>query len=177
MKAKSTQKAFDMQVKDGTPLADFSCSIARTLDLVGEWWTLLILRDLFAGMSRYDEIREDLGIASNMLAARLKRLLAAGIVVREVAPEDARSWCYQLTDKGRDLFPVILSLMAWGDKWTTAPGRQPVLMVHEECGKVTAAVPTCSVCRKPLALDQLRFLPGPGARVGPGTARVGKYLT
>jgi len=127
-------------------------------------------------MSRYDEIREDLGIASNMLAARLKRLVAAGLVERETDPADARSWLYRLTPKGRDLYPVILSLMAWGDKWTTAPGRQPVVMVHEDCGHVTAAVPTCSVCREPLALERLRFLPGPGAREGPGTARVGRYL-
>ena len=159
-----------------TNFADFNCSIARTLDMVGEWWTLLILRDLFAGMSRYDEIREDLGIASNMLAARLKRLLDAGIVERAVAPDDARSWRYGLTEKGRDLFPVVLSLMAWGDKWTAGPGRQPVLMVHEGCGKVTAAVPSCSVCREPLALDELKFLVGPGASAGPGTARVGRYL-
>ncbi|MBC7602881.1 MAG: helix-turn-helix transcriptional regulator [Ramlibacter sp.] len=167
-----------MQVKKPTPVfSDFSCSIARALDLVGEWWTLLIVRDLFAGMSRYDEIREDLGIASNMLAARLKRLLDAGIVEREVAPDDARSWEYRLTDKGHDLYPVILSLMAWGDKWTTAPGQQPVMVVHKACGKVTAAVPSCSVCREPLGLDDLTFLPGPGARSGPGTARVGRYLS
>jgi DNA-binding HxlR family transcriptional regulator len=160
-----------------TAFADFSCSIARTLDVVGEWWTLLILRDLFAGLSRYDEIQQDLGIASNILAARLKRLRDEGLVERQVAPEDARSWRYQLTERGRDLYPVIISLMAWGDKWLTPPGKQPVLMVHESCGHVTAAVPSCSVCHEPLALETLTFLPGPGARSGPGTARVGDYLT
>ncbi|MRD48285.1 transcriptional regulator [Caenimonas koreensis DSM 17982] len=167
-----------MQAKKTAPgFSDFSCSIARALDVVGEWWTLLIVRDLFAGMSRYDDIREDLGIASNMLAARLKRLLDAGIVERDVAPDDARSWEYRLTPKGRDLYPVILSLMAWGDKWATEPGQQPVMVVHKSCGEVTAAVPSCSVCREPLALADLTFLPGPGARSGPGTARVGRYLT
>lgn len=165
-----------MQVTDRTALADFSCSIARSLDLVGEWWTLLIVRDLFAGMSGFDEIQQDLGIASNMLAARLKRLRAAGLVEREVAPHDARSWHYRLTGKGRDLYPVLLSLMAWGDKWLTADGRQPVLVVHQACGSVTAAVPSCSVCREPLALADLRFVAGPGAREGPGTARIGRYL-
>lgn len=165
-----------MQATDKTAFADFSCSIARTLDLIGEWWTLLILRDLFAGMSRYDEIQQDLGIASNMLATRLKRLREAGLVEREVAQGDARSWCYRLTDKGRDLYPLLLSLMAWGDKWLAAPGQQPVLMVHETCGNVTAAVPSCSVCRQPMALEELKFLAGPGAREGPGTARVGRYL-
>ncbi|MEO7548520.1 MAG: helix-turn-helix domain-containing protein [Ramlibacter sp.] len=156
--------------------SDFACSIARTLDVIGEWWTLLILRDLFVGMTRYDEIQQDLGIASNVLAARLKRLLAAGLIRREAAPDDGRSWNYALTAQGRDLYPVLLSLMAWGDKWMTPPGRQPVLMVHAACGQVTAPVPACSVCSKPLPLEEIRFFPGPGGKEGPGTARVGRYL-
>jgi DNA-binding HxlR family transcriptional regulator len=156
--------------------SDFACSIARTLDLIGEWWTVLILRDLFAGMSRYDEIQRDLGIASNILAARLKRLRDAGLVERTPDPEDARRWCYRLTDKGRDLYPVLLTMMAWGDKWLAGAGEQPVLTVHTKCRQVTAAVPTCSVCNLPLALEDVRFLPGPGAKPGPGTAEVGRYL-
>lgn len=166
-----------MQAKSDKPgFGDFACSIARTLDVVGEWWTLLILRDLFAGMTRNDEIQADLGIASNMLAARLKRLLDAGLVEREADPQDARSWRYTLTGRGRELYPVLLSLMAWGDKWLSPPGRQPVLVVHEACGQVTAAVPACSVCHQPLALHELKFLPGPGGRESPGTARMGRYL-
>ncbi|MBI2772827.1 MAG: helix-turn-helix transcriptional regulator [Burkholderiales bacterium] len=156
--------------------ADFSCSIARTLDVIGEWWTLLVLRDLFAGMERFDDIQQDLGIATNMLAARLKRLLDAGLVEREVAPDDGRARVYRLTARGRDLYPVLLSLMAWGDKWLAQPGEQPVLVVHQGCGKVTAAVPACSVCGEPLDLGDLKFQAGPGGRAGPGTARVGRYL-
>jgi DNA-binding HxlR family transcriptional regulator len=157
-------------------LGDFACSIARTLDIVGEWWTLLVLRDLFAGMSRFDEIQHDLGVASNVLAARLKRLLECGLLEREVAPGDARVRVYRLTEQGRDLYPVLLSLMAWGDKWLAADGRQPVLVVHRGCGNVTAAVPACSVCGKPLALEELDFNAGPGGFEGPGTARIGAYL-
>jgi len=156
--------------------SEFACSIARTLDLIGEWWTVLILRDLFAGLSRYDEIQRNLGIASNILAARLKRLRDAGLVEREADPDDARRWCYRLTEKGRDLYPVLIAMMAWGDKWIAPAGQQPVLMVHQRCGQVTAAVPACSVCSQPLALDELRFLPGPGAQPGPGTAEMGRYL-
>jgi DNA-binding HxlR family transcriptional regulator len=156
--------------------SEFACSIARTLDLIGEWWMVLILRDLFAGMESFDEIQRDLGIASNILAARLKRLRDAGIVERQADPQDARRLRYRLTQKGRDLYPVLIAMMAWGDKWLAPAGKQPVLMVHERCGQVTAAVPTCSVCREPLALDDLRFLPGPGAQAGPGTAEVGRYL-
>ena len=156
--------------------SDFACSIARTVDVVGEWWTLLILRDLFAGMSRYDELQRDLGIASNILAARLQTLRESGLVERTVDPDDARRWCYALTAKGRELYPVLLALMAWGDKWMAAPGRQPVLVVHTRCGQVTAAVPCCSVCRTPLALEELEFQVGPGAKAGPGTAEMGRYL-
>jgi DNA-binding HxlR family transcriptional regulator len=156
--------------------SDFACSIARTIDVVGEWWTLLILRDLFAGMNRYDALQRDLGIASNILAARLKTLREAGLVERTPDPDDARRWCYALTDKGRELYPVLLALMALGDKWMAAPGRQPVLVMHATCGQVTAAVPCCSVCRAPLALEDLRFLPGPGGRTGAGTAEMGRYL-
>ena len=157
-------------------LGDFACSIARTLDIVGEWWTLLVLRDLFAGMSRFDELQQDLGVASNVLAARLKRLVEAGLVEREVGADDARVRLYRLTAKGRELYPVLLSLMAWGDKWLAGPGRQPVLVVHRGCGKVTAAVPSCSICGEPLALEQLAFEAGPGGRSGPGTAVIGAYL-
>ena len=156
--------------------AGFACSIARTIDVVGEWWSPLILRDLFAGMSRYDELQRDLGIASNVLAARLQTLRDAGLVERTPDPADARRWCYALTEQGRDLYPVLLALMAWGDKWQAAPGQQPVLVRHKRCGAVTAAVPACSVCREPLALDELQFDAGPGGRAGPGTAEIGRYL-
>ena len=120
--------------------SDFACSIARAVDLAGEWWTPLILRDLFAGMSRFDAIQRDLGIASNILAARLQKLRDEGIVEREADPQDARRWCYSLTQKGRELYPVLLALMAWGDKWLAPAGRQPVLVVHKTCRSVTAAV-------------------------------------
>jgi DNA-binding HxlR family transcriptional regulator len=157
-------------------LGDFACSIARTLDIVGEWWTLLVLRDLFAGITRFDELQQDLGVASNVLAARLKRLVEAGLVEREVGPDDARVRLYRLTARGRELYPVLLSLMAWGDKWLAGPGHQPVLVVHRSCGQVTAAVPSCSICGEPLALEQLDFQAGPGGRSGPGTAVIGAYL-
>lgn len=156
--------------------SDFACSIARTLDVVGEWWSLLIVRDLMAGMSRYDELQRDLGVASNVLAARLQTLREAGVIERRPDPADARRWCYALTDKGRDLYPVLLSLMAWGDKWQSPPGAQPVLVRHTACGAVTAAVPACSVCRAPLAFADLEFTAGPGGRMGPGTAEIGRYL-
>ena len=160
-----------------TAFHEFSCSIARTLDVVGEWWTLLILRDLFAGMTRYDEIQRDLGLASNVLAARLKRLLEAGLIERENAPDDGRAYNYRLSAKGRDLYPVMLALLAWGDKWQTPPGAEPLLVIHTGCGKLTVAQPHCACCGEPMALEDIRFAPGPGGRTASGTARMHAYLS
>ena len=159
-----------------TPLADFACSIARTLDIVGEWWTLLVLRDLFLGVERFDELQRDLGLASNVLSARLRKLVAARVVDRLPVPGDARASRYVLTERGRDLYPVLLSLMAWGDKWLAGRAGPPLALRHRRCGAVTAAVPHCSVCGEPLALHDLDFGPGPGGRAGPGTAVVAQRL-
>lgn len=150
--------------------ADFACSIARTLDLVGEWWTPLIVRDLFLGIDRFDELQRDLGLASNVLAARLRTLVEAGVVERQPLPDDRRSARHVLTERGRDLYPVLLSLMAWGDKWLAGAAGAPLQVVHARCGAVTAAVPHCSVCGEPLALHEVQFRAGPGGRHGEGTA-------
>ncbi len=157
--------------------ADFSCSIARTLDVIGEWWTLLIVRDLFLGLDRFDELQRDLGLASNVLTARLKRLVEQGIVERRPDPADKRVRRYQLTQQGRELYPVLLALTTWGDKWRTAPGQAPLQLRHADCGKLTHAVPACAECGEPLSLASLVFEPGPGGRAGPGTALIGQALT
>src|ERR1700722_16617576 len=99
-------------------LADARCPIARTTDLVGEWWSFLILRDAFRGIRRFDEFQSSLGIARNMLSRRLKRLVEAGLL--ETHPYSERPpprHEYRLTDKGRDFYPVIMTLMAWGNRW------------------------------------------------------------
>jgi DNA-binding HxlR family transcriptional regulator len=156
--------------------ADFSCSIARTLEVVGEWWTMLILRDLFLGFERFDDIQRDLGIASNVLTVRLKRLVEHGILERRADPDDKRVWRYFLTEQGRDLYPVLLALTAWGDKWRTPPGQVPLQIRHAACAHVTSAVPACAVCGETLHLDDLAFEPGPGGRAQPGTALLGQLF-
>lgn len=157
-------------------LAGFSCSIARTLDVIGEWWTILILRDLFLGFDRFDEIQRDLGVASNVLTARLKKLNESGIVERRVDAVDKRVIRYALTEQGRDLYPVLLALTAWGDKWRAAPGEAPLSIRHRDCGHVTVAVPACAVCGEPLTDDNIEYAPGPGGRTAPGTELVGQVL-
>ena len=156
--------------------AGFSCSIARTLDVAGEWWTMLILRDLFLGFDRFDDIQRNLGIASNILTVRLKRLREHGILERAADPDDKRVWRYVLTEQGRDLYPVLLALTAWGDKWRTPPGQAPLHIRHTACAHVTSAVPACAVCGETLQLADLAFEPGPGGRAQPGTALIGELF-
>lgn len=169
-----------MDYHEGMPkqsFADISCSIARTVGIIGERWTPLILRDLFAGMTKFEDIRRDLGIASNVLAARLDDLERQGIVDRRQYQTMPVRHEYVLTEKGRDLYPVIATLLAWGDKWLSAPDGPPALTVHADCGHVTTAKTVCAECGGELNADNVIHAVGPGADVGPGTALIGDYIT
>ena len=98
-------------------LADARCPIARSLDVVGEWWSILILRDAFRGVRRFDDFQTSLGIARNMLSRRLKRLVEAGLLETVPYSERPPRHEYRLTEKGRDFYPVLMTLMAWGNRW------------------------------------------------------------
>jgi DNA-binding HxlR family transcriptional regulator len=159
-----------------TSLADAHCSIARTLEVVGEWWTPLVLRDLFAGMERFDDLQRDLGVSTTVLTGRLNHLVDAGVVERHRYSAHANRFAYRLTEKGRALYPILLALMAWGDEWADAGAGPPVDLVHTGCGERTSAVPHCSSCGEPLPLDEVEPHVGPGARKGPATQLVGEHL-
>lgn len=113
------------------PKGSFSrmnCAIAQTLDQVGEWWTLLILRNAFCGMSRFDDFQDHLGIATNVLASRLDKLVQVGILDRRKSSEDRRVRDYTLTEKGLALYPLLVALTDWGERWAPNPrGRRIVL--------------------------------------------------
>jgi len=146
-----------------TSLADFRCSLARTVDIIGEWWTPMILRDAFYGRTRFEDFQRSLGIARNVLAVRLDRLVTAGIMERRRYVEHPPRDEYVLTDKGRDLFPVIAALLAWGDRWTAGDEGPPLLLIHETCGKPASLEGTCDQCGQPMTGDTVRPVPGPGA--------------
>jgi len=146
-----------------TSLAEFRCSVARTVDVLGEWWTPLIVRDAFYGRTRFEEFQTSLGIARNVLAARLNRLVEAEIMERRAYREHPPRDEYVLTDKGRDLFPVIAALLAWGDRWTAGEEGPPLLLIHETCGKPASLEGTCDQCGEPMTGDTVRPVPGPGA--------------
>jgi DNA-binding HxlR family transcriptional regulator len=136
------------------------CSIARALELVGERWSLLIVRDaLFAGTTRYVEFQRRLRIATNILQSRLDGFVEAGIMQRRtrssVGPE------YVLTEKGRDLAPALIALTQWGDRWA-APDGPPIRYTHEACGAAVDVAITCASCGALADADEVQAQPGPG---------------
>lgn len=142
---------------------DLNCSVARSLEIVGEWWTLLILRDAFLGVTRFDRFQRRLGISRNILAARLETLVSAGILEEQPYDEARGRSDYVLTEKGRALWPVLVALRQWGDEWVTGEDRAPLLTQHRACGAVTRADLVCSGCGEPIRHGDLRAVAGPGA--------------
>lgn len=157
-------------------LAEIACSIARTADLIGERWTLLVLRDLFAGLSRFEDVRRDLGIASNVLSDRLNTLERGGLIERRRYQTNPPRDEYVLTEKGRDLYPVITTIVAWGDKWLAGAEGPPALIMHSACGHPATAVTVCDNCSQPLNAENTYAAPGPGGRQGPGTALIAAHF-
>ena len=139
------------------------CSIAGALEVVGERWTLLILRDVFLGVRRFDEIQHDLGIARNVLRDRLRLLVDEGIVERRRYQERPERFEYRLTDKGRDLWPVLHAVMSWGDKHVSGPGREPTLVEHRDCGGRIDERRVCERCGEIVGSRDVRATAGPGA--------------
>ena len=124
---------------------DMNCSIGQSLEVVGEWWSLLIIRDAFFGVTRFDDFQERLGIARNVLNQRLAHLVDEGVLERVRYSEHPPRFDYVLTEQGRDLWPVIVALRQWGDHWR-APDGPPVQLVHRACGHVAELIPVCSEC-------------------------------
>ncbi len=142
-------------------VAETPCSIARTVAVVGDTWTLLVLREAFMGVRRFDVMQRDLGIARNVLADRLHALVGHGILERVQYQERPPRHEYKLTQKGLDLYPTLVSLMQWGDKYACESGP-PVEIVHKACGHITEPVLTCSHCGKELDARGVRAQAGPG---------------
>jgi len=139
------------------------CSIQQTLDVIGDRWMLLIIRNLFRGARRFSELEEDLGIAKNLLTVRLNKLVSADIVERVPYQDRPVRHEYLLTQKGRDLSPSLVALMKWGDRWCN-DGSAPTVLVHSDCGTPLMQVTHCPTCDDALDPGQIRSRPGPGAR-------------
>lgn len=142
--------------------ADMHCSVAQCLEVVGEWWSMLIVRDVFLGVSRFDDFQERLGISRNILNQRLSHLVEAGVLRKVPYSEHPPRYDYRLTDKGRDLWPVLTAMRQWGDRHA-APEGPPIVVTHKGCGHVAEAVMVCSACGEGIEARDLKVAPGPGA--------------
>jgi len=134
-----------------------TCSVARTLEIVGEKWALLALREVFLGNRRFDEMVRRTGAPRDTMTARLKTLVAAGVLERRPVSEHPPRFEYRLTQAGLDLYPVIVSLMQWGDRYL-AEGDAPMVLTHH-CGHTLGAVMACSSCGEPVLARDVRPTP------------------
>lgn len=144
-----------------TPLENLNCSVARSLDVIGEWWTLLIIRDVFMGLHRFEQIREDLGISRKVLTDRLNTLVDHGVLKK--VPIEKGFEEYRLTRKGIELHDVLVVMRQWGDKWESPKGP-PIELVHE-CGQITTAFLACDCCGEEITASNVT------AQIGPGHSR------
>jgi DNA-binding HxlR family transcriptional regulator len=146
------------------------------MEVLGDAWTALIMRDVFAGISRFDLLAEDLGLSRKTLAARLDELVRQGILERRAYSEHPPRYDYLPTDKGADLFSVIAAMLAWGDRWTAGSAGAPAVIRHTACGALTTARVLCGECGEPLTLGDVTTEAGPGGRTGPRTRVLGPLL-
>jgi DNA-binding HxlR family transcriptional regulator len=139
------------------------CSIARALEVLGERWTLLIVRDVILGLRRFDDFQRSLGVARNVLTDRLGRLVDAGILERTPYQDHPVRYEYQLTPMGRELGVPVISLMHWGDRHLAGPAGPPRLTRHHDCGGSVALALVCGTCGKSVPPADVDVIPGPGS--------------
>lgn len=145
-----------------TSFATWPCSIARTMDLLGDWWTPLVLREAFYGIRRFDEFQQELGIARNTLADRLHRLVDEGLLEKQLYTSEPKRYEYVLTEKGRDFFGVLLAMSRWGDRWLAGKEGAPITLHHDRCGHDSHAEVVCAACGEPMRAEDTSMRIGPG---------------
>jgi DNA-binding HxlR family transcriptional regulator len=146
-----------------TDFGAMACSIARTLEIAGEPWSPLILRDVYVGISRFDDLQRDLGISRKVLTQRLGWLMEHGMLERQPYSSRPPRFEYVLTQKGLAICDILILMTAWGDRWAAGAEGPPVLHRHRACGKVTHVHLSCDQCGEPLTAADLDIEPGPGA--------------
>ncbi len=140
------------------------CSIARSLAIIGDRWTMLILRDCFLKTRRFEDFQKQLGITRHVLSDRLKKLVTEGVLEKTLYQKNPKRFEYKLTEKGIDLFPILMSLVAWGDKWTDDDKGPPIIYQHLGCGHNTKMEMCCNVCGKPINPREIQPHIGPGLK-------------
>lgn len=145
-----------------TSFGSMNCGIGQALEVLGDWWTLLIVRDAFFGVRRFGDFERSLGIAKNVLSARLQHLVEHGVLEHHEDPDDARRGVYRLSPKGEALLPVLTALREWSDDWVFGPGHEPVL-VEDRRGRRLPKLRVTDADGRPVSRRDLRSVPGPGA--------------
>ena len=146
-----------------TKFGDLACSIARTWDVIGEPWSPLILRDVFAGFRRFEQIQADLGISRKVLTERLKWLVESEVLERRQYQAHPPRDEYVLTAKGTELVDLLMVMVAWGDRWADDGAGPPVLYRHRACDEISHVELHCSACGGPMGADDVELLDGPGS--------------
>lgn len=140
-----------------------SCSVARTVSVIGDRWTLLILRDCFLRVRRFEEFQSRLGITRHLLADRLRKLTKAGVLKKVAYQDRPQRFEYRLTEKGLDLYPMLMAIVHWGDTHMAGRRGRPMLHRHKACGRDFDPVLVCSECGEPLDARGVHVHAGPGA--------------
>jgi len=138
------------------------CSVARTLSVIGDRWTLLIIRDAFLKIRRFEDFQKNLGISRHRLSDRLKKLVEAGVFEKRPYQESPARYEYRLTEKGLELHPIVVAMVQWGNRWMDQGKGAPIVYQHKTCGQVFTPVLTCAECHEPLTPRDMKVLPGPG---------------
>src|SRR3954451_19777924 len=140
------------------------CSVGRAMDILGERWTMLIMREAFYGVRRFSDMQRNLGMARNILSAGLQPLVRLGILEGRRSQEEPERFKSRLSQAGRDLYPAVIAIMKWGDEYLAEEAGPPVVLRHS-CGELIAPVLVCDHCREPLHPHDVTPEPGPGAQV------------
>jgi DNA-binding HxlR family transcriptional regulator len=151
----------------GRDYSDQICSISRALEVVGERWTMLVLRDVVLGRHRFDELVESVGVTRTVLSHRLRHLVGEGVLERTAYQQRPQRFTYHLTDKGRALMPVIAHLLWWGDTYYPEPAGPPRLLLHHGCGGPVQPHFACGRCGAELAAADIATEAGPGLSAAP----------
>lgn len=145
-----------------TRFDDWPCSIARTVDLVGDWWTPLVMREAFYGARRFEEFQQRLGLSRNVLTQRLERLVDEDMLTRVPYKDRPVRHEYRLTEKGRDFFTVLAAMIRWGDRWLADPGGPPIELRDRETGLPVSPEVTDATTGQPIDVRRIIATPGPG---------------
>ncbi len=142
---------------------DMNCGIGQALEVLGDWWTLLIVRDAFFGARRFGDFERSLGIAKNILTARLQHLVEHGIFERFDVGSEGQRFEYRMTAKGEALLPILTAMREWSDEWVFGRGNEPILITDRKTGRRVPKLRVTDADGRPIARRDLRAVAGPGA--------------